>query len=103
MYIVEQILKRTVIANVRTRAEVTSRWNQLFIKTKVTEEMRHKTCEIVPSNLKASDWQTMDTYCFVPFALSLIGPEALIIVMLSYSFLVRILYMHNDVLQLTRM
>ena len=98
-YIAEAVHQTQVIPVKKLRDRVTSRWKQIFTNTKVPTEMHHKTGNIPISSMKAKDWQIVDTFCFIPFALDIDGPEDLKIILLSYSFIVRILYMSDEILQ----
>ena len=66
--------------------------NLLFTNTKVPTEIRHKTAPIQMSAMKGADWQTFDTFCLVSLAMTLAGPKDLKVLLLLYTFLIRILY-----------
>ena len=75
------------------RSIVTQALTKLYTMTKVPTEIRHKPRDINPAIMKCSEWQTLDHFCFVPMSISLIGPEDLKMVLLTYSFLTRVLYL----------
>ena len=83
------------------RQELLLRWNELITTMKVPTEMRHKTRQIGAGGkgLKAADWQCLDTFVFTSLGRSLVGPEDLKLVLLAYSFLVRVLYSSEESFQ----
>ena len=71
-------------------------FESIYASVKVPTEIRHKTGPVT-AGMKGSDWQTMDMYCFVAFALEMDGPESVKYILLVYTFLVRVMYLPDSV------
>ena len=80
------------------RTQVCKALNDIYAATKIPSEMTHKTGNVHVPAMKAAEWQLMDMFCLTQFSLSIDGPEDLKKVFLSYSFLVRVLYIEDEVL-----
>ena len=75
---------------------VERRWNDIFTMTPVTSEIHRRTCQINPPDMKGSQWQVIDTFCLVSFALDLEGPEDVKILLLLFAFIIRVLYIEDE-------
>ena len=80
----------------KRRDEILEIWNTMFSTMKVPTEIRRKAGPINPAKMKASQWQSLDTFAFVPLVDSLQGPQDLQQVLLLYAFFVRLLYADNE-------
>ena len=84
------------------KQEITSAWHHIFIRMKVTSEMCHKTSDLaVTSTFKALDWQLLDTFAFPTMAMAMDCGQDIQIIMMTYSYLVRMLYMPDQEIHLS--
>jgi hypothetical protein len=81
---------------VRSKKDCLQAANRLVSRTKVPSEIKRRTREVQPANMKASEWQVVDTYCLVSIALTLRTHKQLQRCLLVYTFLIRAYNVDED-------
>ena len=87
----------TKLAFRRDRARVIQMFDDLYVQTKLPTEIGKKTRPINYHKMKASEWQTLDLFCYPAFAQALPYPRMVRKVLLMYTFILRAVYSDDDV------
>jgi len=93
----ERMFETNVIWQNKEKAKVRQSINNLLKATKVPTEVSRKLYGVKPADMKASQWQVIDTFCLVSMALQLCGQKRLQTVLLHYAFLIRLCYSCEEV------
>jgi hypothetical protein len=88
----ERMFDTDLVWKASVRNKIKERLNNMLSKMKVPSEITRKMYGVLPAKMKASQWQTLDTFCFCHIAVLLSGNRNLQHVLFLYTFLVRLCY-----------